>query len=399
MFLGHEPAWGGVVRRKELRDRTLEIMNSLGLGEIPVDQLVGRLSSAQQQIVEIAKAVAHDARVLIMDEPSAVLAGAEFERLVVLIRRLAKRGVSILYISHRLSEIEVIADEVTVLRDGVVVSTDPISNVTRDEIIRRMVGRGLGEAFPSKQAEPGDPLLEVSGLELPGVGPDGISFVVRAREILGVAGLMGSGRSRLARALVGLEPATSGIVRLKGKRVSERGARAAARQGLVLTPEDRVAMGLVLDLSVEANISLAVLRGISRRGVLSRRKERALGLEMIQGLSIRTTGPRQVVRQLSGGNQQKVVLSKWLATEPTVIILDEPFRGVDVGAKAEIYAIVRSLADAGAAIILISSELPELLGLSDRVLVMRDGDVAGELSHEDATEEGVMFLAVSGSKP
>lgn len=399
VFLGHEPARRGVIHRQHLRDRTIEILESLGLGEIAVDQPAGLLSSAQMQIVEIAKAVAHDARVLIMDEPSAVLAGAEFERLVTLIRSLASGGVSIVYISHRLSEIETIADEVTVLRDGAVVSKDPIANISRDQMIRRMVGRGLRTAFPSRHSKPGEPVLEVVKLRLPGIGPDGLSFVVHAGEILGLAGLMGSGRSRLARAVIGLEPHRTGDVKVKGTTVPPRGARAASRRGLVMTPEDRIHMGLVLDLSVEANISLAVLGDVSRGGLLNRRKESALGLRMIQHLSIRTTGPQQVARELSGGNQQKVVLSKWLATEPTAIILDEPFRGVDVGAKAEIYSIVRSLADSGAAILLISSELPELLGLADRILVMRDGDISGELSYQEATEEAVMALAVAESNP
>jgi ABC-type sugar transport system ATPase subunit len=365
IFLGHEPARGSVVRHRELRERAAALLDQLGMGRLPLTAPVRRLSVAQQQVVEIAKALAHNARLLIMDEPSAVLAGAEFEHLADLIKRLASRGVSIIYISHRLDEVEAVADQVTVLRDGQVVVSAPAGQLSRDDIVRSMVGRTLDEAFP----------------------------VRRADEVVGVGGLVGSGRSRLARALVGLERAP-GTVKIRGRPFRHRSVRAAAGRGLVLIPEDRKGAGLVLDLPIAANVSLPVLGRVSNSSVLSRQAETSLAQDTIRTLGIRASGPDQRVRQLSGGNQQKVVLGKWLAADPAVLLLDEPLRGVDVGAKEEIYGIIRDLADQGSAILVISSELPELLGLSDRILVMRDGRVAGELSREQASEEAVMALAI-----
>jgi ABC-type sugar transport system ATPase subunit len=257
-----------------------------------------------------------------------------------------------------------------------------------------MVGRSLDETFPKRKGEVGDVVLEVNGLMLPGTEPDGISFNLRTGEILGVAGMVGSGRSRVARALVGVEHASGGSIRINDKELTKLTPRLAAENGLVLSPEDRKGMGLVLDFTVSQNVSLPSLDEVSSNGVISRDREDSLAKESISNLSIRTSGPRQRARQLSGGNQQKVVLGKWLATEPSVFVLDEPLRGVDVGAKAEIYRLIRDLADHGAGIILISSELPEILGLCDRIIVMRDGRVAGELDASDATEEGILSMAV-----
>ena len=393
IFLGHEPARGSVVRHRELRERAGALLEQLGMGRLPLTAPVRRLSVAQQQVVEIAKALSHNARLLIMDEPSAVLAGAEFEHLADLIKRLAGRGVSIVYISHRLDEVEAVADQVTVLRDGKVVVSAPAGQLRRDDIVRSMVGRTLDEAFPVRRAEVGEPVLEVERLLLPGTEPDGINLTVRAGEVVGVGGLVGSGRSRLARALVGLERAP-GTVKIRGRPFRHRSVRAAAGRGLVLIPEDRKGAGLVLDLPIAANVSLPVLGRVSSGSVLSRQAETSLAQDTIRTLGIRASSPDQRVRQLSGGNQQKVVLGKWLAADPAVLLLDEPLRGVDVGAKEEIYGIIRDLADQGSAILVISSELPELLGLSDRILVMRDGRVAGELSREQASEEAVMALAI-----
>src|SRR5215211_5353701 len=387
IFLGHEPARGSVVRHRELRERAAALLDQLGMGRLPLTAPVRRLSVAQQQVVEIAKALAHNARLLIMDEPSAVLAGAEFEHLADLIKRLASRGVSIIYISHRLDEVEAVADQVTVLRDGQVVVSAPAGRLSRDDIVRSMVGRTLDEAFPVRRAEVGEPVLEVERLLLPGTEPDGINLTVRAGEVVGAGG------SRLARALVGLERAP-GTVKIRGRPFRHRSVRAAAGRGLGLIPEDRKGAGLVLDLPIAANVSLPVLGRVSNSSVLSRQAETSLAQDTIRTLGIRASGPDQRVRQLSGGNQQKVVLGKWLAADPAVLLLDEPLRGVDVGAKEEIYGIIRDLADQGSAILVISSELPELLGLSDRILVMRDGRVAGELSREQASEEAVMALAI-----
>jgi ABC-type sugar transport system ATPase subunit len=302
--------------------------------------------------------------------------------------------VGIVYVSHRLAEIEALADDVTVMRDGCVIWTGPAKETSRPQMVRHMVGRSLDETFPERKGEVGDVVLEVNGLMLPGTEPDGISFNLRTGEILGVAGMVGSGRSRVARALVGVEHASGGSIRINDKELTKLTPRLAAENGLVLSPEDRKGMGLVLDFTVSQNVSLPSLDEVSSNGVISRDREDSLAKESISNLSIRTSGPRQRARQLSGGNQQKVVLGKWLATEPLVFVLDEPLRGVDVGAKAEIYRLIRDLADHGAGIILISSELPEILGLCDRIIVMRDGRVAGELDASDATEEGILSMAV-----
>jgi ABC-type sugar transport system ATPase subunit len=393
IFLGHEPAAHGVLKEGEMRNRARRLLSELGMSALPTEQPARRLSVAQQQIVEIAKALAYDARLLLMDEPSAVLAGEELDRLYEVIEKLAARGVGIVYISHRLAEIEAVADDVTVMRDGEVVWSGPASETSRSKMVSHMVGRPLGESYSPRSTTTGDVVLTVDGLLLPGTEPEGISFEVRAGEILGIAGMVGSGRSRLARALIGIEPAR-GSVRVRRNELRRRTPRSASQRGLVLAPEDRKVMGLVLDFSVAHNVSLPNLDRVSNRGAISEEREESLANKSIEELSIRTSGTRQKVWQLSGGNQQKVVIGKWLATDPSVLILDEPLRGVDVGAKAEIHKLIRELAAQGTAILLISSELPEILGLSDRILVMRDGRVVGELVAAEATEEEVLSLAV-----
>ena len=394
ILLGHAPSSFGVIDRGTTRERARELLASLAAEALPVDVPVRRLSIAQQQLVEIAKALAFDAKVLILDEPSAVIAGDELEHLFEVIERLRSRGVGIVYISHRLAEVDRIADKVTVLRDGRRIVTADAQDLPRKELIRSMVGRELVEAYGQPQGDPGPVVLEVDGLLLPGTEPDGISFSVRAGEIVGVAGLMGSGRSRLARALVGLENAEGGRIAVDGQPVLRSGPRAAARAGIALVPEDRKRLGLLLDFSVGRNISLPVLSQVMHRGIISRRSERSLARRFIDALGIRASSERQVVRQLSGGNQQKVVLSKWLATDPQVLVLDEPLRGVDVGAKAEIYDLIRELAGQGTAIVLVSSELPEILGLSDRIIVMNDGRLQATIAAEAATEEQVLEFAI-----
>jgi ABC-type sugar transport system ATPase subunit len=394
VWLGHEPARRGVLNEGEMRGRAGRLLSELGMTDIPLGAPARRLSVARQQVVEIAKALAYDARLLLMDEPSAVLAGHELERLYEVIARLVDRGVGIVYISHRLAEIEAVADEVTVMRDGEVMWSGPTEETSRADMVRHMVGRSLDEGFPGRAGELGAVVLEVQGLLLPGTEPDGINLEVRAGEVLGVAGMVGSGRSRLARAIIGVEPAGRGSIRVRGRELGRRTPRNAARKGVVLAPEDRKGMGLVLDFSVAQNLSLPNLEAVSRRGAISEDKERSLAQESMRKLTIRASAPEQVARQLSGGNQQKVVIGKWLAKDPPVLILDEPLRGVDVGAKAEIHRLVRELAEGGAAILLISSELPEILGLSDRIVVMRDGRLAGELDASEASEEKVLSLAV-----
>ncbi|HEY3687003.1 MAG TPA: sugar ABC transporter ATP-binding protein [Streptosporangiaceae bacterium] len=393
VLLGQEIARRGVLDRAAQRARVTEALRELGLGDLDPDTLAGRLSVAQRQLLEIARALVRDARLLILDEPSAVLAGEELERLFTVVRRLTGQGVSVVYISHRLDEIEEIADRVTVMRDGAVVSSGPIAAYDRARIVREMVGRDVDQTYGSPTATIGDVVLDVRGLPLPGTGPDGVSLTVRAGEIVGIAGLIGSGRSRILRALSGLEPVRGGHVRVGGKALRRGGLRSAIRAGMVLIPEERKTDGLVLDLPISANVTLPVLRRVSRLGVLSRTKERAVADRAAQRLRVRASGVGQRAGELSGGNQQKVVLAKWLETEPSVLLLDEPTRGIDVGGKAEIYALIRELSAAGLATVIVSSELPELLGLSDRVLVCRDGAVVAELARAEATEEVVMAHA------
>jgi ABC-type sugar transport system ATPase subunit len=393
VLLGQEPARRGVIDRRRALQRVRDVLGQLGADDVDPRRLARTLSVSQRQLIEIARALVLEARVLIMDEPSAVLAGRELARLFQVIRGLTARGVSVIYVSHRLEEIGSVADEITILRDGEVVSSGPMDRYTREEIVRHMVGRTLKEVGSERGGAAGDVALSVRGLRLVPTDPRGIDFDVHRGEVVGVAGLMGSGRSRLARALVGLVR-TPGRVAIGGRELRRTGVRASARQGLVLIPEDRKTQGLALDLSVEANLTLAVADRISRLGVISRPRRRRLVDELVGRLDIRLASPRQPVRALSGGNQQKVLLGKWLATEPRVLLLDEPFRGVDVGAKSEIFAAIERLSRAGMATLLISSDLPELIGLSHRVLVLRDGRLRGELGHGEASEEAIMALAV-----
>jgi ribose transport system ATP-binding protein len=396
IFLGHEPSSKGIINGAIMRERAASLLDELGIQNIPLSQPARRLSVPQQQIVEIAKALAYDARMLLMDEPSAVLGGSELDRLYNMIQRLIDRDVGIVYISHRLAEIGAVADDVTVMRDGAVIWSGAAEDTDRRKMVRDMVGRSLDETYPSGAGEIGDVLLEVKDLLLPGEAK-GITFEVRAGEILGVAGMVGSGRSRLARALVGVDQAAGGSIKIRGRPLHRPTPRNAAEKGLMLLPEDRKRLGLVLDFSLVKNISLPNLKRVSNKGIVSTTREERMAERSIEELAIRTSGLQQRARQLSGGNQQKIVLGKWLAAEPSILVLDEPLRGVDVGAKAEIYRLIRDLADQGTAIILISSELPEILGLADRILVMRDGRIAGELDASGSDEEAILSLAVEST--
>jgi rhamnose transport system ATP-binding protein len=392
IFLGAQPTGRfGLLETTARRRRAAAVLERLGTHLEP-DRLVKHLTVGEQQIVEIAKALATDARILIMDEPSAVLPSHDMERLYGVIRALRSAGTSIIYISHRLDEIFQIANRVTVLKDGRSVMTTPVAETTRAELVNSMVGRQLIEQYPPPDARLGETLLEVRELCVEGCVYDA-SFTVHRGEIVGFAGLGGSGRSTVARALVGLARIDSGELRVSGHGAAANPAQ-AARLGVALIPEDRKAHGLVLSHSVRFNVTLPNLTRLLRWGwLILRRREAALVDGAVRRLQIRPPAIETAVENLSGGNQQKVVLAKWLVSQPRLIVLDEPTRGVDVGAKAEIYLRMRELTRDGVGIVMISSELPELLGMSDRILVFHEGRIAGELAGPAATEAAVMHLA------
>jgi rhamnose transport system ATP-binding protein len=390
IFMGHAPrGLLGGVHWGEMRRRAREILDSLQITDLDVDAKVGGLTVGKRQRVEIAKALSLNARILIMDEPTAALTEADVQRLFAIVKLLRERGVGIIYISHRLEEVFVLSDRVTVLRDGHYVDTKPTSEVSSDELIRMMVGRTLDNLFPKLPAEIGAPVLEVHNLWRRPVCR-GVSLTLRAGEIVGMAGLVGSGRSEFAQTVFGFTPAHSGDILLNGKRVSIRNPGEAMKYGIAYVPEDRGTQGLIRQMRLRENVSLAILRSLNNTGFVPRGEEKTLATDSIAQLSIRAYSPEQVVNKLSGGNQQKVVVAKWLATKPKVLIMDEPTRGVDVGAKAEIHRLISELAQTGLAILMISSELPEVLGMSDRVVVMREGRIVAEFDRSAATQENVV---------
>jgi ribose transport system ATP-binding protein len=375
--------------------RAAEVFADMGVTVDP-DAVVAGLSTAYWQLTEIAKALAQDARVLIMDEPTASLAKHEADALFDLVHRLTERGISIIYISHRMEEVYRIADRITVLRDGRRVLTERLADLTPPQIVEAIVGRRLeGQLTYTDRGEAGETLLEVRGLRAGNRVRD-VSFRLAAGEIVGLAGLMGSGRTELARCLFGVDRLDAGEVLLRGRRIDVSSPHAAIESGLALIPEDRRAQGLVLDHSVRDNLLLPLLSKIRRGPVLSDAAGRSLCRELLERFSVKVANPARPVRLLSGGNQQKVVLAKWLGTEPDVLIMDEPTAGVDIGTKSEILDMIRSLADAGKGVIVISSELPELLAVSDRVLVLRDGTVHREMHRRDIATEEALQLAVQG---
>ena len=396
VFLGDTPtAWGGLVDWKRLYERTSALIRGLGLEEAALDPRarVSRLGIAQRQMVEIAKALnSADARILVMDEPTSSLTAREVGQLFALIERLAARGVAIVYITHRLDEVFRIGRRITVLRDGRHIATRAISDVTVSELVRLMANRDLTDHFPKIQAVRGPELLRVEGLSASGKLRD-ISFSVHAGEIVGLAGLVGAGRTELARVLAGAEGYDSGRVFVDGRPTRFGGPADAIAKGIGLLPEDRKAQGLVAGLTVARNIALPHGRRLARFGVLPARSEGDLANPIVGELRVKAT-PMQAVRLLSGGNQQKVVLGKWLAGDIRVFIFDEPTRGVDVGAKVEIYHLMNRLMARGAGILMISSELPELLGMSDRILVMYRGRIQAQIARADATEERVLTAAL-----
>jgi len=396
VFVGREPRTRlGTVAFGRMRGEAQAVLDSLRL---PLDarRPVETLSVAEQQMVEIAKAISFRARVIVMDEPTAALTEHETATLFDLVRRLRAQGVSVIYISHRLEEVFAIADRVVVLRDGRTAGGLGVAEASVDAIVRLMVGRELKEMFHKAPAAPGETVLEVRDLARAASGVRGVSFAVRAGEIVGLAGLVGAGRTEIARAVFGVDRPDAGEVRVAGRPVALRSPRDAIRAGLGFVPENRKEQGLFLMLAVRENMTAAGLSRLARWDFVRLAAERRLVGSLIDQLRIRTPSAEQQVQFLSGGNQQKVILARWLALAPKVLLLDEPTRGVDVGAKAEIYALMNDLARRGVAILMISSELPEVLGMSDRVLVVREGRLAGELARTEATQERIIHLATGG---
>ncbi len=451
IFVGREPrrCGGLLLDRARMRRETHDLLDRLG-ERLDTTRPLDELSVAARQVVGIARALSRRSRVLVLDEPTASLSARETEALFAVVRQLQQEGAGLLYVSHRLDEVFALADRVTVLRDGRRVATHPIADVTQQELIRLMVGRALVEMEPAqtqpletqpvaahhaavqnghdkiehgatrqvrdrrteaenpqaqsrqteqaeaeraKEHRAGEVVLEVENLNRAGVFHD-VSLQVRAGEIVGLAGLVGAGRSEVATTIFGIERASGGEVLIAGKPVPPGSVRAAMACGVALVPEDRQHLGLVLPMTVRDNLTLAVLRELSRRGLRSRQGENELSQRLMRELAVRAASASIAAENLSGGNQQKLVIGKWLATAPRVLILDEPTRGVDVGAKAEVYRLVRGLAQNGMATLLISSDLPEILALSDRVLVMREGAISGELSRDAATQENILALAL-----
>ncbi|MFT3847733.1 MAG: sugar ABC transporter ATP-binding protein [Propionivibrio sp.] len=396
MYLGHEPRLmklGFVDKRRLFRD-TEQALSRLGL-EFSPDEKMRNLNVSQRQLIEIAKAISRNADILIMDEPTSALEDREIERLFEIMRGLTERGAGIIYISHKMKEIFSIADDYTVLRDGRLVGSGKIKETTQQEVIASMVGRPLAGLFSTgERGEPGGVVFEVQALERTGVFAD-ISFNIRAGEIVGFGGLMGAGRTEVMRCLYGLDRYTSGVVKVDGEAVSIDSPAAALSHGIALVSDDRKNIGLVLGLSIRKNLTLQNPQLISHFGFIDAAAESELSANTIREFSIRSRSEDQIVSTLSGGNQQKVVLGKVLLSKPRVLILDEPTRGIDVGAKAEIYKLIQRLAEQGVAVILVSSELPELIGLSDRIVVFRSGRIAGQLSRAEATETRIMEYAFS----
>ncbi len=397
IFVGAEPRrfMGLLLDRAVMERRTEGLLDRLG-EKIDPKRPVGELPVAQRQMVGMARALSRDSRLLVMDEPTASLSDRETETLFRIIRQLQDQGVSILYVSHRLEEVFELADRVTVLRDGRWVDTRPIGEVTRDSLIRMMVGRDVGQPGVQKRmpTESGRVLLDVRNLTRESVFSN-VTFSVRAGEIVGLAGLVGAGRSEVARTIFGVDRPTSGSVTVAGSPLRPGSVQAAMELGVGLVPEDRQHQGLVLPMSINDNLALAVQRTLTRWGFRSGKRETALAERMTRELDLRTPSVLAPAETLSGGNQQKLVLGKWLAASPRVLLLDEPTRGIDVGAKAEVHRMIRQLAGNGLAVLFISSELPEILLMSDRIIVMRSGAVAGQFSRDEATQERILELALT----
>jgi len=393
IFLGREPRLGGTpfINWKKMYADAREVLGRIRV-DLDVRKPVNECSVAQQQMVEIGKAISFNSKIIVMDEPSATLTEHELRALFDLIRTLRRQGIGLIYISHRLEEIFEIGDRVTVMRDGEYVGTNGVCDVTRDDIIRMMVGRELKDEFPKETFERGAERLRVEGLTRHGAFSN-VSFATHCGEIVALTGLVGAGRTEVARAIFGADRIDGGQIHLDGKPVAVRSPQDAIRQGIGLLTEDRKGQGLVLGMTLRENTTLANLRSLVKFLFVNRREERSVTEKYVRELQIKTPSIEQVVQNLSGGNQQKVVLAKWLFTQSKFLIFDEPTRGIDVGAKVEIYKLMNELVRKGVSILMISSELPEVLGMCDRILVMHEGRLAGELLRKDATQERIMQLA------
>ena len=393
IFLGREIRGRVFVDKKEMHRQAKEIIKMVGL-DIDTHILVQDLSAVQRQLIEISKALSVNARLIIMDEPTSSLTETETELLLGIIKELKKKDVAIVYITHRMKEIFEIADRVAVMRDGKMVTILDGDKTDTSEVVRHMVGRNIDTLFDKEEAPITDVVLEVEGVSTKGFLKD-VSFNVRRGEILGFAGLVGAGRSEVMRAIFGIDKRESGVIKMNGEEITINNTVDALNNHIGFLPEDRKNQALILDLTVRENITLACLKALSKYNFLDKKREKALSEEYIERMRIRTPSMEQKIKNLSGGNQQKVAISKWLATNSQVLILDEPTRGIDVGSKKEIHTLMSDLAKQGVAIIMISSELPEILGMSDRIVVMHEGRVKGELMREDATQENIMEMAIS----
>lgn len=394
IFIGREPRkTKGVLDRKQIKQDTKMWLNRVGLHQLSPDELISDLSVAEQQLVEIAKALSFNSKIIIMDEPTAALNDEETKKLLSIMKELKEQGMAVIFITHRLEEVLLVADSITVLRDGKFIGNELVKNVTKDDMITMMVGRELTDLFPEKGMPEEQITLLVKDVQVPDLLND-INFSLKKGEILGIAGLMGSGRTELSRAIFGLYKNMRGSVKVNSREI--RSPREAIDAGIALVTDDRKKEGLVLGLSVYENLLLPTFRKISRFGVLKKSIKDKIVDKLIKDLKIKVHDPRVEVGTLSGGNQQKVVLGKWLQMGPRVLILNEPTRGIDVGAKAEIYQIMKRLTGEGISIIMISSEMPELLGLSHRILVMHEGRITTELSQHEASQEKIFFYASGG---
>lgn len=393
IFIGREKKKGLFADKRRMHTEARKLLDQVGLN-LSTNVKVEELSTAQRQMVEVAKALSVDSKIIIMDEPTSSLTDAETEVLFGIIEQLKRNNVGIIYISHRMEEIIRIADEVAVMRDGVMVGSLEKQDIEEKKIINMMVGREVNDIFAKEEAMISDVVLEVKNLSTEGFLKD-INFHVRKGEILGLAGLVGAGRSEVMRAVFGIDKKQTGEIFIKGKKVNVKSTVDSLQHNIGFLPEDRKEQALILGMTVRENISLPGLKMISKMNFINKKSERVIADEYIDSLRIKTPSQEQTVNNLSGGNQQKVVIAKWMATNPDILILDEPTRGIDVGAKKEIHSLMSQLAKRGVAVIMISSELPEILGMSDRIIVMHEGRIKGELTRKEASQESIMKLAIS----